>query len=299
MTNRRPFDASLRALATRHSEDFLHWFVGQEAVFEQTLDSVLLTAERRADFLVSFYDEHQQPQLLHAEFQRQIDETNPEANLPFRMGEYALAIRRRYGRVPQQVLVLIEDSAAARRVPSVFAEGNVRVSFRVLRLWEQDPGPILAAGPAALVPLVPLMAGRPEALLALSLDALESQVQSSQERKELLGIAALLASIRTDADVVVGLLRSRAMLNLLEDTPLGQLLLAEREARGRAEGEARGRAEGLRQALMRQLQRRFGNMPEDIVQRLLDIHDTERMTTLVDAAIDAQDIQAFRQQLGP
>lgn len=310
MTNRRPFDATLRSLATRHSEDFLRWFVGEGAVFEQTLDSVLVASERRADFLVSFRDEHDQTQLLHAEFQRQIDETDPAANLPFRMTEYAAAIRRRYGRVPLQVLVLIEDSAAARRVPDFFSEAGLQANFRVLRLWEQDPRLILEAGPAALVPLVPLMAGRPDDLLERSLTALDTQVQSEQERKELLSGAALLASIRVNAEVIFALLRSRAMLNLLEDTPLGQLLLAEREARGRAEGQAEGeargraegqaegRAEGIRQVLLHQLNRRFGPLPEHLTQQLLDIRDPERLNALADAAFDAQDIEAFRLQLG-
>lgn len=46
------------------------------------------------------------------------------------------------------------------------------------------------------------------------------------------------------------------------------------EARGRAEGEARGRAEGealaARQLVLRQLQMRFGELPDSVVQRVMN-----------------------------
>lgn len=291
MTARRPFDASLRSLTTRHIQDFLHWFVGDDACFEESLDPILITSERRADFLARFQDQQGPLRLLHAEFQRQINEVDPVKYLPFRMFEYAAGVRRCYGQLPLQVLVLLEDSPAARRVPDFFAEGNVRVTYRVIRLWEQDPQVILQSGLIGLLPMVPLMAGSPAKLLEESFTALSEQVESREEQVELMRVTALLASIRTNPDVIVSLLRGRAMLNLLEDTPLGQQLLAEREARGQAEG--------LRQALLRQLGRRFGMVPEDVVQLLRNIHEVERLSTLIDTAFDAEDLGAFRCQLDP
>lgn len=282
MTERCPIDVSLRSLATRHSPDFLQWFLGEEVRFEQSLDSVMVTAERRADFLVSFQDQSDQLQLLHAEFQLQIDEVDPSKYPPFRMLEYATVTRRRYGQVPMQILVLLENSAAARRIPDFFAEGNVRVSYRVIRLWEEDPRLILDSGLTGLLPLVPLMAGS-------STDLLEESFTVLEERTELLRVTALLASIRTKPDVILSILRGRAMLNLLEDTPLGQYLLAEREARGQAEG--------LRQALLRQLGHRFGAVPEDVAELLQSISETERLSRLLDAAYDAEDLEAFRSRI--
>jgi predicted transposase YdaD len=268
MTAPRPFDASLRSLTTRHMQDFLYWFLGDDAHFEEALDTVFIASERRADFLSSFQDPQGQLKLLHAEFQPQINEIDPAKYPPFRMFEYAAGACRRYGQVPLQVLVLLEDSPAARRVPDFFAEANVRVSYRLIRLWEQDPQVILQSGLIGLLPLVPLMAGSPAELLEESFAALEGQVESREEQIELMGVTALLASIRTSPDAIVSLLRGRAMLNLLEDTPLGQLLLAEREARGRTEGREEGRQTHAVEVNLRLLQHRLGTLPSSVVEQL-------------------------------
>jgi predicted transposase YdaD len=322
MTERRPFDVNMRLLATRHGPDFLQWFLGEDVRFERTEESVMVSVERRADLLVSFQDEDELLKLLHAEFQLQIDENDPAKYPPFRMFEYAAMARRSYGQVPIQILVLMENTAAARRIPDHFAEGNVRVSYRVIRLWEEDPQVILDSGLTGLLPLLPLMAGSSADLLEESLSVLEERLESGEERAELMKVAALLASIRTKPDIIRSILRGRAMVNLMEETPLGRELLAEREARireaeqaaqaeglargqaeglarGQAEGLARGQAEGLRQAVLRLIAHRFGTVPEDVRQQLRSIVETERLNRLLDAAYDATDLEAFRRQLTP
>ena len=44
----------------------------------------------------------------------------------------------------------------------------------------------------------------------------------------------------------------------------------EGRAQGRAEGRAQGKAEGKAETLLRQLERRFGAVPEDARNRILD-----------------------------
>jgi predicted transposase YdaD len=318
MTERRPFDVNMRLLATRHGPDFLRWFLGEDVRFERTEESVMVSVERRADLLVSFQNQYERLKLLHAEFQLQIDENDPAQYPPFRMFEYAAMTRRSYGQVPIQILVLMENTAAARRIPDHFAEGNVRVSYRVIRLWEEDPQAILDSGLTGLLPLLPLMAGSSPDLLEESLTALEERLESGEERAELMKVAALLASIRTQPNIIRSILRGRAMVNLMEETPLGRELLAEREARireaeqaalkagreagleaGREAGREEGREEGLRQAALRRIAHRFGIVPEDVRQQLRTIVEMERLNRVLDAAYDAADLEAFRRQLDP
>lgn len=48
--------------------------------------------------------------------------------------------------------------------------------------------------------------------------------------------------------------------------------------------------EGLRQALVRQLTHRFGNLPDALLAALQGVTDPERLEQLLDAVIDASDI---------
>jgi predicted transposase YdaD len=290
---RRPFDINMRSLATRHGPDFLQWFLGEDVRFERTEESVMVSVERRADFLASFQDQEERRQLLHAEFQLQIDENDPAKYPPFRMFEYAAMACRSYGQVPIQILVLLENTAAARRIPDHFAEGGVRVSYRVIRLWEEDPQTILDSGLTGLLPLLPLMAGSSADLLEESLSVLEQRLESSEERTNLMKVAALLASIRTKPNIIRSILRGRAMVNLMEETPLGRELLAERAERLRqenaeyeawlAEREARGREEGLEagrrlqavELTLRQLQNRLKVLPPSITEQVSQLSLTK------------------------
>ena len=154
--SQRPFDSNLRNLAGQYSQNFLHWLVDEKATLEEVLDPVFVTQERRADLILRYVSPAGSSELLHLEFQR-----SPDANLPLRMAGYALRIRERYGQVAQQVLILLEESPAAARIPAVFEEGLVRVEYQILRLWEQNPQLILNSQRPGLIPLVALM-GQPD-----------------------------------------------------------------------------------------------------------------------------------------
>ncbi|UFP94811.1 hypothetical protein [Gloeobacter morelensis] len=120
--------------------------------------------------------------------------------------------------------------------------------------------------------------------------AIDRQVQSTQQRAELLTVTLLLASIRVHRDVLRAFVESRAMFDLLQDTPLGQQLLQEAERRG----EQQGQAEGLRRALVRALTHRFGNLSTDLQATLNGIDDSGQLEQLLDLVLDAPDLDAFR-----
>ena len=133
------------------------------------------------------------------------------------------------------------------------------------------------------------MGGAPaEELLSSCVEAIGRQVESTQQRTELLTVALLLASIRVQPAFLTAFLESRAMFDLLQDTPLGQQLLQE--------SELRGEVAGLRRALVRQLTHRFGPLPDELLASLQSITQPERLELLLDAATDAPDLASFRRQ---
>ena len=59
----------------------------------------------------------------------------------------------------------------------------------------------------------------------------------------------------------------------------------------------KGLEKGLRQTLIKILQRRFGQIPEGLVEAIDGIHETARMESLVDAALDAASMEEFARAL--
>ncbi|WP_164929005.1 hypothetical protein [Gloeobacter violaceus] len=310
---RRPLDTSLQGLAGFYSRNFLSWLIGGEVTWLQQLDSVIVAQQRRADFLVRYRDDAQE-RLLHAEFQNRIYEEDLLAQMPFRMASYALAVRGRYGQLPVQVLILLKDSEAARRVPAAFIEGQVRVDYRLVRLWEVDPRPIVDGGWVGLLPLVPLMEGPVAQLLEQTADAIEAQVQSSQERTGLLSVTLLLAALRANPRLLTEFVSRRNMQNILTETPFFQQLLQEQvqqrvqeQVEQRVQEQVEQRVQAVRQEagtlaqletrradLLRVLARKFGPVSEELAQQLQGISESQRLEQLLDLAVDATDLDTFR-----
>jgi len=317
---RRPFDTSLQGLAALYSKHFLTWLKGPDAIWLEELNSVIVAQQRRTDFLIRFFDGKQE-KILHIEFQTLTRQGEPQEDLPVRMAVYAAFVLNRYGQVPEQVLILLKDTPASRRVPAVFEQGGLRVQYQVVRLWELDPTPILTEGLVGLMPLVPLMAGQSlEGLLEQATGVIEVGVKSVQERNEVLTVTGLLASLK-DPSVVARFFRERSMMSLLTETPLFQELareMAEQMAQqmaqeleqkarqaglqaGREEGRQAGREEGRQEALLetrqadllRVLTRKFGPVPAELREAIQAIQDAERLEQLLDATIDAPDLDTF------
>ncbi|MBC7883413.1 MAG: Rpn family recombination-promoting nuclease/putative transposase [Anaerolineae bacterium] len=284
MTNseRRPFDTSLQGLAALYSRHFLAWLRGPQAVWLQELNSVIVAQQRRADFLIRYLDEEEQERFLHIEFQTVTQSGDPQIELPVRMVTYAAFALNRYGIVPDQVLVLLKDTAASRRVPNVFAQGRMRVEYDVVRLWELDPAPLVESGLVGLMPLVPLMAGESlEELLEQAAEVVEAGVQSIQERNEVLTVTGLLASLK-DARIVEQFMYARSIMSLLTETPLFQMLTQERVLDTR------------RQSLLMLVEHKFGTQGQEVREAIEAINATEVLDQLLLAASDASSLEAFR-----
>jgi hypothetical protein len=290
VNQRRPFDTTLQGLAALYSQCFLAWLKGSNVVWQQEMNSVIVTQERRADFLIRYLDQEGVEQFLHIEIQNRINEDEAFEQMPYRMTYYGLAARGRYGKMPQQVLILIKDSAAARRVPSFFAEGRLRMDFDIVRLWEVDPEPLLQSGLVGLLPLVPLMRGESvEELLEACTESINEQVQSNQERSELIGIALLMATLRNKNISARDFLRRREMSNILLESPIFEELFGDRlEA---------AKQESRRQIVLEALEHKFGVLPEDLTQKITSIADTQRLKQLLYAAMDDPTLESFQKKL--
>ncbi|WP_017326013.1 DUF4351 domain-containing protein [Synechococcus sp. PCC 7336] len=300
--DRNEYDINLRSLVGDYCQDFLQWLVGEGARVEEIVNSVFTSRERRADIVIRYATPAGRRGILHIEFQRR-----PLVEMPLRMAEYSLFIMLNYGEAPTQILILLEDSKAAREMPDFYACGGTRVQYKLLPLWEQDPEAILVGDCPGLLPLVPLM-GPPNQLkerLEACEAAISERVEVKSRQQDLLAVAVLLSSLQPRGrDAIEEFLRSRKMLDLME-SPLLRDWLREAEERGKAEGEAegeargkvRGKAEEGQRMLVRLLSHQFGPLPQALSTSLKAIANPERLEELLDAALDATNLEDFQKNL--
>ncbi|BAC89583.1 hypothetical protein [Gloeobacter violaceus] len=126
-------------------------------------------------------------------------------------------------------------------------------------------------------------------LLEQTADAIEAQVQSSQERVGLLGVTLLLAALRANPRLLTEFVSKSNMQNILTKTPFFQEPVREQLQEARLDTR--------RADLLRVLARKFGSLAEDVAQQVQVIAQPQRLEQLLDLAVDATDLDAFRSDL--
>jgi len=142
------YDNLCKRLAAEYPAAFVHWLLAVNEVDIQQLPTELSKEPIRADAL---YLLPQLGQILHLEFQTEPDSRPP---LPVRMLDYFVRLYRQYGHAIEQVVIFLKPTNSDAVYIEQFAVGNTVHRYKVVRLWEQDPAPLLAN--PALLPLAVL-----------------------------------------------------------------------------------------------------------------------------------------------
>ncbi|MEM7536079.1 MAG: PD-(D/E)XK nuclease family transposase [Chloroflexota bacterium] len=116
-------------------------------------------------------------------------------------------------------------------------------------------------------------------------DSLDEQVDTNAyERAEIQHIFDLIQK-----DKVTPQDRAK-MIEESHQEEIYQKKVQEGREEGLAEGRAEGRAEGLQLALIRQLQRKFGNVPDNIIAQIEATENYERLASWLDALWDVDSL---------
>jgi predicted transposase YdaD len=253
-------DDFCKELVARHPASVGRWILSVAGVADPPeagerawtlLDRELSSAPLHADSVILLPETTSAASVpvLHLEFQ-----TRPDAAIAERMLEYWIRLHRRFGRPIHQVVIHLKPTASPLARIEELAVGHTRHRFTSLRLWEQNPEPLLAD--QALLPLAVLArsrSGTPEQLLGQVRQRLQAIADPDQRRRITSG-CQLLAGLTFPPDVIQRLLA----MSILEDSSVYQYIvrkgLAEGREAGLAEGREAGRQEGLEQGLEQGLQ---------------------------------------------
>ncbi|MCF2146445.1 Rpn family recombination-promoting nuclease/putative transposase [Desmonostoc muscorum LEGE 12446] len=266
------FDNLCKLLSEKYPEPFASWVLGTPQTDVKVLKTELSIEPIRADY-VTFLQ--LQGRILHLEFQTKLESTPP---LPLRMLDYWVRLYRLYRLPITQVVVLLLPPAPETVIETAFEVETTRHEYRVICMWEENPEPFL--NDAALLPLAPLAATtQPQALLQEVVTKV-NQLEPRQ-RPEISAYTQILAGLKYNQDLIRQLFRE----GMMRESVIYQEILREGEQRGREEGR---KAEG-QLLILRQLTRRVGELPQEVLERIETL-SLEQLENLSEALLDFQAI---------
>ena len=193
----------LKYLVEQYPQQFVAWLLTTETTDIQILKTELSLEPIRADAVVFLQIANR---ILHIEFQT-LAVSNPP--LPLRMLDYWVRLRRQYNYDVDQVVIFLTPTNAEAAFIEELDAPNTRHRYRVIRIWEQDPEPLLAS--PALLPLAALArTNSPEALLQ-TVAAQVGTIASVDEQRNVSACVQLIAGLKFDKSLIHRLFREEVM----------------------------------------------------------------------------------------
>ncbi|WP_414571645.1 Rpn family recombination-promoting nuclease/putative transposase [Nostoc sp. CCY 9925] len=258
------YDNTCKYLAENYPGDFARWLLSIDTSDIQVLKTELNLEPIRADSVTFLQISNQ---ILHLEFQ-----TTPKSKTPldFRMLDYYTRLKREYWCDIEQVLIFLQPTSSEIVFQTQYVDRKTRHEYRVIRLWEEDPTPLLANPP--LLPLATLARTDSPADLLTQVAAAVDMIEETDERQNISACVQVLAGLRFDKSLITQLFREEIM----QESVIYQDILQ----KGLQQGEQRGLQKGEVAVILRLLKLRFGAIEPEIEQqiRTLSIIQLEELT---------------------
>jgi predicted transposase/invertase (TIGR01784 family) len=215
-------------------------------------------------------------QILHLEFQTLPESTPP---MDFRMLDYYTRLKRQYWCDIEQVVIFLQQTTSEIVFNTQYADRNTRHAYRVIRLWEENPAPLLAN--PALLPLATLARSDSPTALLQQVAASVDMIEETEEKRNISACVQVLAGLRFNKNVIRQLFREEVM----QQSVIYQDILQKGEQRGLQRGLEQGRQQGEVTLILRLINRRFGAIEPQLEQRIRGL-STSQLEQLGDALLD-------------
>ncbi|MFB8789185.1 MAG: Rpn family recombination-promoting nuclease/putative transposase [Potamolinea sp.] len=259
------YDNICKYLAEQYPAEFARWLLSEEATDIQVLRTELNVEPIRADSLILLQTNNQ---ILHLEFQTQATSNPP---LPFRMLDYWVRLKRQYWCHIEQVVIFLKSTNSETVFTDEFEDTNTRHRYRIIRMWEQDPAPLLSH--PALLPLATLArTNSPSALLEQVASQID-MIEESRQQENLSACVQVLAGLRFDESLIRQLFRREFM----RESVIYQEILQE--------GMQQGKQQEAFSLVMRLLARRCGAIDPQMQEKIQALAITQ-LEELSEALLD-------------
>lgn len=276
-------DNVCRYLSEQYPESFATWLLGRTPAGVKDLKTELSVEPVRADCIILL---NPQEEILHLEFQ--VAPVSVPA-MPIRMLDYYARLRRQYSFYPiEQVVIYLKETTSSAVFIEEFTDINTVHRFRSIRIWEQDPAPLLAS--VGLLPLAILArTDSPESLIS-QVAAQVDMIEEPSQKRNISACTQLLAGLKYENNLINSLLREE----LMQESVVYQRIIRQ--------GIEQGRREEALSVVMRQLHRRIGivvpelrsqiealslTQLEDLSEALLDFSTSADLTSWFNSVREA------------
>ncbi|MBE5229992.1 MAG: Rpn family recombination-promoting nuclease/putative transposase [Microcystis aeruginosa PMC 728.11] len=262
------YDNVCRTLASLFSRDIATWLMGEPIALTELEPTELLLDPIRVDSLIFLQSEDL---ILHIEFQ-----TDPKEDIPFRMADYRLRIYRRFPRkrVYQVVIYLRKNQSAAVKI-NTFELLELQHRYNVVRLWEVPSETFLDV--SGLLPFAVLSQTDNPAKILQQVARQIEKISDNIERNNIAASTGIIAGLVLNQSIIKRLLKEEIM----KESVIYQEILA----KGITEGEILGFKKGEANLILKQINRRVGNISTDWVNKIQEL-SLEQLEDLGEALLD-------------
>ena len=266
------FDSTCKFLAESFSSDFASWLIGESIPLTELSPSELSLEPIRADALILLTSDEY---ILHVEFQT---ETDP--NMPYRMADYRLRVYRRFPhKQMKQVVIYLTPSNSDYVYQTAFEIPGTRHEFEVIRLWEQPTQLFLES--TGLLPL---------AVLTDTSDQAQTLRQVA-DRIDAVPEIRIQSNVAASTGILAGLTLEKSFINqvlrkeIMQQSVIYQEWKEEFLQEGRQEGEQTGALREAQSLILRQLNRRIGDISPELQSQIQSL-SLDQLETLGEALLD-------------
>ena len=207
------------------------------------------------------------------------------------MLDYYVRLYRQHSCPIEQVVIFLKSTTSAAAYIEHFVDTNTIHRYRVIRLWEQNPTPLLAD--TALLPLATLaQTDLPDALLQ-QVAARIDKIEELEQKRNISACAEVLASLRFKKDFIRQFFRE----DFMRESVIYQEIIQEGVEQGLQQGLQQGKREEALSYTMRLLTRRLGVVTPQLQAQIqkLPITQLEDLGEALLDFTDATDLVAWLQ----
>ncbi|MGI0481007.1 Rpn family recombination-promoting nuclease/putative transposase [Geminocystis sp. CENA526] len=256
------YDSILKFLIDEYTKPILSWLLNREIHEEiEMLPTELNIEPIRADGVFFLQVGNK---IIHLEFQ-----TRPKSDppLPLRMLDYWVRLYRLHKLYErnlelEQVIIFLRRDTSSKVFEENFQVGNTTHYYRVIRIWECDPTPLLSK--PELLPLAVLAKSeQPEMLLSQVAEKVNA-IENQRQKSNISACVELLAGINYSEELIKMYLHD----DILKESVTYQRILNDGVTKGEKLGEKKGEKNEAIALISRLLKKRFGEDSETIKPRL-------------------------------
>jgi len=267
------YDIISKCISERFPVDFAELIFGKCIQNIEVLPRELPLTEHRSDCLAKISEEDHEF-ILHIEFQ-----TSHDPKMPKRMLSYYVRVMDKYDLPVYPVVIYLNPKDADKTlkdtyISSIYNRPIMRFNYEVIKIWEIEANHIFDNHLYGLYSLAPLMRG---AELPDCIEKVDSAVKDKYIGFDAYMCMRVFAELKYSEEVIKNMLTD----DILEQSAIYHELVEK----------------GIEESIVSVLITRFGDIPEELSQRICSIRNSSLLKDLLKLAVTSRNIDEFERKL--